>query len=472
MLGMFWNTWFRVILIFILMSIIGSLILTGELYAFHFTLVFLLLVFVFSFYFFEKNKNTTYRKFIIKLFVYSFIIRTLFVYIFIQILNYYVGIPFLSEKDDFVYYLSGKEIADTWTTRGVHIVDDVRFSKGFYSGYPNFSAFLIYIFNGDPVVLPRLANGFFSALNVIVFYKIVRLFAKDEYARLVATILMFSPILITYSSLQLKDTILLYLTTMVVYNLSKIIINKVSIVNVLNIIIFSSVMLVFRPASLVPIFGAFFLLLIFNSTKYRKINLSFGNFAFGIISFIGLYYVWDLLHLYELIDSMEHYYMSRNTSILERSFQESSAGVTQTNIGKLLGAPLFIIASFFLPPVLIVDLPDSETINYTFIGMITHFSLLPFLIISIFKTFKYRSNYKIPIFLVLIILIFKIGQANSALSIFDPRQSLATLSYMYLLLPMFFVDKFSKSIFNFTIVISIVVIFSYAIVRLMVRGLI
>ena len=468
----FWRKWYNLILVFLLISIFGSLILTGSLYVFHLSLFFLLFVGVSTKFFYTKNLKIARNYFLLKVFLYSFLIRVLFVYFFYYILTYFIGVPFLTFKDDYSYYLASKEIATIWSLKGFSVIENVKFSTGFYSGFPNISAFLIYLFNGDPVITPRIGNSFFSALTVISFYKITKLYANENNARLVSVFVMFSPLLIIFSSLQLKDTILLYFSSMLIYYMAKIILTKSNIFNVLFLILFSGLIIFFRPASLLPIYGAFFVIIIFKNKFKRNILKNWKIYFYSLFTILGLYYTWSFLTSYSLVGPIELYFDSRSEFILNGDFNDTNVGVSKTSFKKFLGAPIFLLASLFLPPVSIISLPYAETINYTFLGMLIHFSLLPFLIIAIFNTIKLRKHFLIPSFIILSFLFFKIGQANSIVSIFDPRQSLSTIAFMYLLIPMYFQEKRSKFMFNIIVVISVLIIMIFAYVRLSSRGLI
>ena len=456
------------------MSLLGSLVLTAQLFVFHLSLFLLVFIFICTKSYYWINSKTLSKKFILKTFIISFVIRVFFVGFFYFILEYFVGIPFLTFKDDYTYYLSCAKIAEQWSLSGIDLVNNVMFSTGFYSGYPYFSAFCTYIFNGDPIIMPRIGNAFFSALTVILAYKLTRLYSAEKESRLVAVIFMFSPLFITFSSLQLKDTILLFLSLVVIYSLSKTLLNKITGVGILLIILCSGLIILFRAAALIPIYGGFFFIILFNVFNIfnKTIRNNWKNYFYFLVIIAGFYFVWFNLSANGIISStIEAYVESRSAFILNGDFQNSSIRLANSVFSSLLSTPLFLLGSFFLPPFLIVSLPDAETINYAFVGMLTHFSLLPFLIIAVFNTIKFRKKNLIPFFILVLFVFFKIGQANSLVSIFDPRQSLTTIALMYLLLPMYFIRTSKKRMFSIIIVVSIIIIIMYAYARLSSRGL-
>jgi hypothetical protein len=462
-----WLKWSRYLGFYFVFSIIGSFLLTGTLYSFHFSLIFLLLIFYLSYFFFHLNKFSSTKKFLWRLFYVSFVIRILFVFIFYWVFEYFLGHPFLTFKDDYVYSQISSQIAKSWKISGIYF----DLSAGFYSGYVNFGAFLTYIFGGDSIIMPRIGNAFFSSLTVMVIYKNTMLFSKQSHARLVATLLVFSPLLITFSSIQFKDTLLLFITAVLIFNLSKMLVTGFSLLSFIYIFLFSILCILFRPANLVPVYAAFFIILSYNLLIKHNFYKGIKNYLilFGIVSLFV--YTWNWLSSLDYISSFQSYYDSRIVG-LQKDFSSTDVGLVGTSWAKFIGAPLLVGFSVFLPPTLIVSLPDAETINYAFLGMITHFSLLPFLVLSIINVIRYRKKYVIPFFILLVIVFFKIGQAKSIISIFDPRQSLATITCMYLLLPLYFEKGKKKLMLSFVLICSSLILIVYAFVRLSSRGLI
>lgn len=466
-----WNKWSRYLFFFSTLSLFGSLLLTGKLYPFHISLFLIPIMYSFSKYFFKKNEKIPSSRFILRIFYVSLIIRVLSVFVLYNVLDYFIGYPFLTLKDDYVYSDASMAIANVWKTGGIRWVNYLDFATGYYSGYPNISALFIYFFDGDAVITPRIGNALFSALNVIIFYKIVKLYTTETKARVVGVLLMLSPLLVTYSSLQFKDTILLCFTSIVIFNLSLILRFKYTLLRVFTILFFSVLIIFFRPVNLVPIYLAFFIVILHKSSIDYRYIYGIKNYLF-ITLIIGLFVLsWKYLHSIGLISSLDDYYNTRLTG-LEKEISNTNVGAATTKFAKYAGAPLFIMVGLFLPPTLIVSLPDAETINYSFLGMIVHFSLLPLLLIAIYNSIKFRKKYVIPFFLFLSIIFFKVGQANSIISIFDPRQSLGAISFMYLLLPMYFEERQSKFKNNFILLFSFLVIISFAFIRLKSRGLI
>lgn len=410
----------------------------------------------------QKNKPGHY---VVMLFLWAFAARLLAVYIFGEVLTEYIGMPFLSNKDDLVYDQVSSEIADRWRSSGLGFYDDIRFSTGVYSGFPNFSAALKYLFGNSPYV-PRIGNAFLSAISCVTAYKICRSYASPGEAKLVGIIFLFSPLLITFASLQLKDTLLLFLTLTAINANVKILKGKINAIVLLQFILSLFFMAFIRTAAILPVIGAFIFTLIFTR---RKNKVSITVLAIALVC--CLIYIWSYISITSGVD-IEHYFSSRYEVLSTRTISDTDAGIASTSLGKLVGTPIYLITGLFLPAPTIVGLPNAETINYDMFGVIFHYSLLPFLCISFFRSIKRRKEMVVPFFLAMVFLLLKVGQATSTMAILSPRQSLSTMFVMYLMLPLCFDDIGKRRTRSIIICATIVVMIGYAIVRLYSRGLI
>lgn len=462
------SQWKSYLFFSILFVFISSLSLVGSFNLAHISLLILPILYWFVFLLYKRNLFIKDKVFVYKIFFISLIVRVLGVFVFADILLNLNGYPFLSMKDDYNYQQASIEIVNRWRVSGIGFYSDIWFSTGFYSGFPNFSAFLMYVF-GDSIYVPRLGNAFFSSLTSVLAYQIVSSFTTQKRARLVAVIFVFSPLLFSFSSLQLKDTVLLYLTFAVVKRLIFIIENKSNITNLILLGIYLLIIVFFRAATIIPLLVSFLIILFIKSKKQRKISL-YNIISLSVIIFT-LIYGWKFLTELNGVDSLELYVTSRYDKMQNQSFENSEIGGGK-NIIKFLGTPVYFLFSFFLPPALLVNLPNMETINYTLFGLVFHYSLIPFLIVAVVNTFKERKKNIIPFFLLLLFFMFKLGQANSLQSVFNTRQSLGGIYLMYLMLPMFFIDNKYYYLKNKTFIISLIVMLAFTYVRLNSRGII
>jgi len=470
-MAVFWSRWNKYIIYFMLFSLVVSLVLTGKLSEVQISLLLLPISYYFVQLFYFQNKQVSSSLFIKKLFIYSFFIRMICVFVLSYILTNYIGIPFLTHKDDYIYHKTACAIVDRWHTSGIGFYPHLKFSTGSYSGFPNFSALLMYVF-GKSIYIPRIGNAFFSAWTCIYAYQICRSYTNENESRLIGILFMASPLLYIFASLQLKDTMLLFLIFGSIKSISDILSDKISVKSTFRLILFILLMVFFRAASIIPIALSFVLSYAYFAYINKKKRINIARFIVIAFIIVAVIYGWKFLAETKSTRSAEMYFQSRYLIMSESTIEKSSVGISKLSIAKFIGPPLYILGGLFLPPALLVDLPNQETINYTFAGLLFHFSVLPFLIIAIFNVVKNRKTMQIPFYILLAFIFFKIGQANSLVSILDSRQSLASIFLMYLLLPAFFMNPSTNGKRNIVIAICMVIMIAYSVVRLYSRGLI
>lgn len=386
-----------------------------------------------------------------------------------------IGVPFLSYKDDYIYDLSSSNILEVWKVRGIGFYQDVDFSTGFYSGYPNFSAFAKYIF-GDYYLVPRFMNVLFSALTIKVYFDTVGFITDSKEIKKITTILLaFSPVFIVYSSLQLKDTLLIFFLSTLIYGTISFYKKGINIKNTL-IVVFSMIALMFfRAAVLLPYFVA----LMVSSVIVRKDISTKSNILKSLIwtsfIFIGFYIAWTYLYDASILAlTSGEYVQSRFES---RGNINSYSGTNDLGkigiIGVLLG-PLFAFLSLFLPAPVYINLDElSNLIPYHYLPLLEYYSILPIVVISLIYIIKNRNYNKIGLFVVLFLVLYKIGQSGDK-SILDSRQSLPAIYAAYVLLPFFNYKNNEIALLTerykyFIIVLMIVVLFSVTFLRYLIR---
>lgn len=468
-MDVFFKKWKLYISIFVCFSVLLSLVFTSVLTDAYISLLLLPLIYFVVSSTYNRNIHSSENLFLFRLFLLAFFLRIIFVFVFAEILSDYIGIPFLSYRDDYLYDYAAREIVSRWNVSGFSFYDDIRFSSGYYSGYPNVSAFFMYIF-GDSIYVPRLANGFFSALTCVYAYQICKTYSSEKEARLVALLFMVSPLLISYSSLQLKDTMLLFFTFGVIRSCVYIIQSRDLVQSGIYAVVFLSFIIFFRAATIPVLLGAFF---IFYLLSLKWNNNSFGRRGIFVIPIVLLVFfaIWAYFVSIDGIGSSDDYFGTRYDALSTSKVSETSRiGASRLPVAQFIGMPLYLLFSLFLPPAVLVDLSNLETVNYTLLGLLVHFSLLPFLVVAFINILKYRKEIPIAFFILLVFVIFKVGQSSSILSILNPRQSLGGIYTMYLLFPVFFMKKDIPTIRKLTILISFMVLIAYNAVRLYSRG--
>ena len=132
---------------------------------------------------------------------------TIFAYIFYM---YKTGAPFEFSAGDSIWYYEETmgnvhaNIADIWRYL---FVDSKTISD---SGYVLYLSLLSKI-TGYSILLPRLVNGLFSAIMVLLVYYLAKRNIGEEGGRMAAIFTCFMPNLIFYCGLHLKETVMIFL---------------------------------------------------------------------------------------------------------------------------------------------------------------------------------------------------------------------------------------------------------------------
>ena len=132
---------------------------------------------------------------------------TIFAYIFYM---YNTGAPFEFSAGDSIWYYEETmgnvhaNIADIWRYL---FVDSKTISD---SGYVLYLSLLSKI-TGYSILLPRLVNGLFSAIMVLLVYFLAKRNIGEEGGRMAAIFTCFMPNLIFYCGLHLKETVMIFL---------------------------------------------------------------------------------------------------------------------------------------------------------------------------------------------------------------------------------------------------------------------
>ncbi|MFV0216087.1 hypothetical protein OBJ92_03440 [Empedobacter falsenii] len=385
--------------------------------------------------------------------------------------------PYLSYNDDYVYNVTSTQILNNWKVHGFGFYKNLKFSTGFYSGYPTFSAFAKLIF-GDHYLVPRFMNVFFSTLTVLTSYRILNYYCSEKIKRNIIVLLALSPIFIVYSTLQLKDTILVFFVSLLVLGSLSVFKNGVNFKNIVLLLTPITFILFFRAATLLPFIVAILATYILtNSQKKSHTIIGFKNVVGIIVILYGFVYIWDYFHSVDLLGlNTEEYFESRFSTRGEGGAGSYEGSNNLSKIGPLalLAGPILILFSLFLPTPVFVKLNENiNSINYHFLPTVEYYAILPMVIIGIIYVLKNYKINRIGIFLFSFIILYKIGQAGGK-SIFDSRQSLPALYLSYFFLGFFdlenpLIKKLWKRYRIIIIVFMLIIMFGFTYTRMLLR---
>ncbi|MDM1044437.1 hypothetical protein HX004_11070 [Myroides sp. 1354] len=458
--------------LWMLISLLGALLLTKDIPIFWREGLIYFIVFTPLFFMFY-NFIVRSKRFDLNIFIFSLLLKVLFIVIVATYLEYIHFMPFLSYNDDYNYEWISSEIVQRWKAEGIGFYNDILFSKGFYSGYPNASALAKYVL-GDSFYVPRIMNAIFSSFTVVIFYKTLLFFSSEKLAKSISYIFCISSLFIFYASFQLKDTLLLFFVSCLIYCIGRILFQSFGIKTMFYIVVCSICLMFFRAATLFPIYLS--LALVFIVIRDKSFNL-FSNTKFLIsllLLLVTFIFSWEYLFLKDILpfDAFS-YYDARTNYEGKEDRMSGSNSISKLGALALFLGPIYIILSLFLPTPVFVDIYSGRgELNYSFIPLIDYYAILPIGIVAVIYVVKKLRKNKFFMFLIFFMLLYKLGQASS-MSIFDSRQSLPVIYVFFILLGLIerpdfysYYRKYYKIIFW----ILLVVMIGFSFVRIYIRS--
>ena len=412
--------------------------------------------------------RATDAKFLAEIFFVGLVVRLIVVFLFSYLLQTFNpdGLAFVSTHDDYKYQQTMTQIYDYWEEYGIgsSVTSDIQFSSGQYAGFPYFGVFMMLIF-GQNIYAARIGNAILSALTLIVINRLCSCFMSRDRAIFTTCLFAFAPPVIIYSACTFKDTLLLFLFTVNLLCVVRLYLKKRwRNLSIAFLLISSSGMIFCRPALIFLCFSSY--LLFSGYQMILKKKPSFMIFL-NVAAFIVVVLVWNYFYRQgwttEYVD-----FIDANIAARERLVSETRAGVSQYSFAKLLGAPIFVAFSPFLPPYSMLDFNKEESINYDFLIGFFYFTLLPFVIVGIFEAIRRRKTEPVPFLLLIVALVYKVAQAKSTLSVFSIRQSLPATAVLLLFAPYGWERlKHSRGLLLTVNVVSIALLAAYNFFRLL-----
>jgi len=209
-----------------------------------------------------------------KIFVIGLIIRivyVLFIYWFYQLMT---DQPFeFASADSFDYHETAKGLVQNtkngnfwgnFTYMVEHNMADL--------GYPLFLFLPAYIF-GDGYLAARLIQAVFGAYTVVLIYKISKFHFDENTARIAAIFCMLNPILIVYTGMSLKETIMVWILVEFIYQGDKLLmIRHFNFANIAPMVVLGLMLFLFRTVLAMIAFLAVGFSLVFTSDKIISVG--------------------------------------------------------------------------------------------------------------------------------------------------------------------------------------------------------
>lgn len=423
-------------------------------------------------YFFAKLLTRRYlvrpasnKQFVVEIFLVSLFVRIATVFLMAFIFQMCNGSPFMADRDDFVYHQSMLQFYEYWKEYGISPVynTNITFSRGMYSGYPYFGAFMMEIF-GPNVYSARIGNAILSSFTVLLAFGILSNCVERGKALFGTVLFALCPIVDVYAACNLKDSMLLFCFMLEVWGLGNIVVRRRWATSVAAILAGFVVMIFCRPAMIFITLASaniFFLL------RLVSLKKSVPALATCFVLLFVILGIWKHCNDIGLTMDYDDFIDSQIAGTSRSVARTSAAGVARLSFAKLLSAPLFVASAPFLPPAQLASYGEKAvTINFSFSGMLVYFTLLPAMIFGAYQAFKIRMANPVPFLLLILCVFYKVAQANSVLSVFSARQSLPAIALLTLLIPVG-VDRFyNKRLFVSVVnIIAILVLVAYNVYR-------
>lgn len=297
----------------------------------------------------NRNEKALLRK----LFMYSLIIRLLWVFFSFYFYSYMTGKPYEFSAGDSIGYHEEAIWLKDMMLQG-NIKPYLEYIKNRYSdmGYP-FYLGIQYFFTDGAVLIARIIKAILSAYSVILIFNISNRNFGLATARIAAVFAMFMPNLIYYTGLHLKETEMLFLILLFVERTDNALrSNKLQILEIVVPVILASSLFLFRT-----VLGATALFSLATAVLIGEKQLIHGNRRFIMTIWVVLAIV--VIMGGRLATEIESVWQSRSLnqeeSLLWRSERDGGNAFS-----KFASYSIFMPLIFILPFPTIVNVFGQE----------------------------------------------------------------------------------------------------------------
>lgn len=288
-----------------------------------------------------------------KLFITALIIRVVWVFVSALLFLEIYGDLFDFERFDSLYY-------DYLGHQGHELLKEGGFREGFEAynclpvsdqGYPTYIAYMYYLL-GDSVILFRLTKTIFSAWTCLLIYKLGSREFGSRVGRLAGIMCMLMPNLIYYCSIQVKEVEMVFLAVLFTERASAILKQNKFVASQTIILVFvGSLLFFFRTALAVTLFLAFFIAIVFTSSRVVGIGkkIIIGVLVFSVIGVA----VGDAM-----IQEVNEMYNNRNSQ--QQNMEWRSVRQNGNKFAKYAGRSVFAPLIFTIPFSTMVKIDGQE----------------------------------------------------------------------------------------------------------------
>lgn len=240
----------------------------------------------------SMNKHPK-RKFVLKLFVISFLVRTVLLFLMVYIHDWKGWDPFFS-VDDVLYHTRSDYYSMYWHMGQISFDLEVLANQGYFLVNT-----IIYYLLGPNTFYARVINIFLSSLTVVLMYLFTSRAWNIKIGRIVGLLCAFVPSMMVISIFQFKDSFILFFIAMFFYFLQLFAQSRNPYYFLLT---FVPILLVFNfrePVSLCLLAILIYYVLkdkLYSLVLYKLFLLGFGVVAF-IIIIVNLHAIYQSFNL-------------------------------------------------------------------------------------------------------------------------------------------------------------------------------
>lgn len=358
------------------------------------------------------------KQFLRILFTYSLVLRLLTMLLLYFIFKHLTGTPFSIGEgfDEYSYHIFGTDIANGWKHGDFQIFKYIPFGFG-YSGYPAFCGALYFLF-GSSTIIARIANCIIGSFSVLLTYKIARELWGKDVGRTAGIIAMLFPLMVFYSSIQLKDTALSFLVLFVTYNIFKLgSYKKMKFWQI--VLIIGAVYSLFTFRIVVAVITIICILIY---SIYPRVKLERQKISWMLKITAGIFIILGTLFLLNKVGE-DKASINKIVAIYGMAeYRVDQWAMSSSGISKYASLGSFVFLVFPAPFPTLVNIPLDTTSapirgEYYHIGIILVWNIVSFFaLIGMLSTIKNQFRF-IPLWLFTLFYLFILAQSNFIMGI-------------------------------------------------------
>ena len=347
----------------------------------------LIILFVGFYRFNLKWKNTESKVFLKYIFRLSLVINVISVG-FVYLICYLYDGTFFEPRaaDSVIYHEHGVDLANNFRKNDYNVSKYLSGNDYSDFGYNVFLGIIYYIF-GAYTIVARLFNVVFFALSVKAIFSLTEIIYDTKTAKTASLITAFSPFLLFFIGVNLKETIMIFsLISATLYSVKILLKHENSFKNY-ALLIFSMMILFFFRTVLGMVFLSSFLV-------FYYLNLSIKKKIYKILALIGL--LFSLTFVIYYLDSIgitqkviETFDQSETQTDAELADKVSKGGSGGLSIKKALVVPLLFISVLTAPFSTLVFLDEQVESVWLYPGAMMKNILVFYAFFGIWFSFKH-----------------------------------------------------------------------------------